>query len=204
MALTTYADIQDSIRRWLWDREDLSGMIPDFIVLCEERLNNVLRVAQMEASASITLTNGSGPLPTDYLAWRTVKTQDNPTRQLEWAEPDWVENHYYAESGAAPATFFTIVGSTIKTYRTSSANLTMGYYQKIPALASNASGNWVTSRAPSIYLYGALMAAAPFLDDDTRLATWAQLFKNAVEELKSSDVTARYAKTTMRINGATP
>jgi hypothetical protein len=206
MALTTYADIQDSIRRHLWDRDDMSGMIPDFIVMgVEARLNRTLRVRQMETSASITLTNGSGPLPTDYLAWRTVKTQDSTTRQLEWAEPDWAEDHYYAQTAAAPSNHFTIVGSTIKTYPTSSSNLTMGYYQKIPAIASNVTGNWITTGGDGdIYVYGAMVAAAPFLDDDTRLATWAQLFKNAVEELKASDVTGRYAKTKMRINGSTP
>jgi hypothetical protein len=205
MALTTYADIQDSIRRWLWDREDLAGMIPDFIAMCEARLNRTLRVRQMETSASITLTNGSGSLPTDYLAWRTVKTQDSPTRQLAWAEPDWAENYYHAQTAAALSNHFTIIGSTIKTYPTSSSNLTMGYYQKIPALASNVTGNWITTGGDGdIYVYGALLAGAPFLDDDERLVTWGTLFKNSVEELKSSDVTARYAKSIMRISGATP
>jgi hypothetical protein len=183
----------------------LAGMIPDFIAMCEARLNRTLRVRQMETSASITLTNGSGSLPTDYLAWRTVKTQDSPTRQLAWAEPDWAENYYHAQTAAALSNHFTIIGSTIKTYPTSSSNLTMGYYQKIPALASNVTGNWITTGGDGdIYVYGALLAGAPFLDDDERLVTWGTLFKNSVEELKSSDVTARYAKSIMRISGATP
>ncbi len=204
MALTTYDDIQGAIRRYLWDREDMSGMIPDFIVMTEARLNSVLRVAAMEASSSITLTSGSGSLPSDYLAWRRVLTQDSPVRELRWVEPGWAEAQYYGRTSAELSDHFTIIGSTIKTYPISATDLTLAYYQKIPALASNTTGNWVTSRDPRLYIYGALVEASPFLDDDERIMTWGALFKAAVEELKQSDKTARYAKSTMRVNGTTP
>ena len=144
MALTTYQDIQDTLKKYLWDRTDISGLVPDFIVMAESRMNSTLRLSAMEASTSITLTSGSGSLPSDYLAWRAVNDQGNPVRALSWAEPDWAEDHYIAQTAATLSSHFTIVGSTLRTLAPSSTNVTLKYYQKIPALASNTTGNWVT------------------------------------------------------------
>src|SRR5262245_44484941 len=142
MALVTYAEIQAKIARELWDRDDLTNDIIDSIKLLESDLNDTLRVAQMEASANVTLTAGSGSLPADYLELRRVVAQSNPTRWLELAEPGWAEDYYYGwGTAAAPPDHYTIVGNTIKTYPTSSSNLTLQYYQVIPPLASNPSGN---------------------------------------------------------------
>lgn len=203
MALVSYAEVQAKVARYLWDRDDLTADIVDAIVLCEARLNNILRCAQMETSGTITLTSGSGSLPSDYLQWRRVVTQDSPVRVLEFAEPDWALE-MYPDTAAAPSCYFTIIGSTIKTFPTSSANLTMHYYQKIPALVSNTAGNWVTSRSPGLYIYGTLLELAPFLDDDPRLTTWGQMFERGVSELETSDIGHRYAKAAMRPVMATP
>lgn len=203
MALTTYTQIQDSIRRYLWDRNDLAGQIPDFIALCEARLNDTLRVSQMETSASITLTSGSGSLPSDYLAYRRVLTQDSPVRDLQLAGPAWAD-HEYPDTASGLADFFTIAGTTLKTYPPSSSNVTLYYYQKIPALASNTTGNWVTSRSPGLYIYGSLIEASPALDDDPRAQTWALLFKESVDGLQRADTAHRYNRVNMRVRGYMP
>lgn len=203
MPMADYAQLQDSIKSWLWDREDLAGRVPDFIVMAEADFNDELRVAQMEVSVTVTLTNGAGPLPVDYLAWRRVLSQDSPVRKLEFADPSWAEDHYMAQTGA-PAWHFTISGSTITTYPMSPANLTLLYYQKIPALSSSNLTNWLLTRKPQAYLYGALVHAAPFLDDDDRLQTYAALRKVALDSLQGTDMVGRYGKAVQRPPGATP
>jgi hypothetical protein len=203
MALADYAQLQDAIKGWLWDREDLAGRVPEFITFAEADFNDELRVGQMELSATVTLTNGVGPLPNDYLAWRRVMTQDSPVRVLEFADPAWAEDHYVARA-AEPAWHFTISGSTIKTYPTSVPNLTLLYYQKIPSLSSSNVTNWLLTRKPQAYLYGALVHAAPFLDDDERLQTYGALRKVALDSLRETDVVGRYGKAVARPPGATP
>ena len=203
MALTTYSDIQDAVKRWCWDRSDLAGMVPDAIVLAESRMNNSIRVAQMEAMTSITLTDGSGELPPDYLAWRRINSTDPCARNLEYLNPDLASDTYPHEIGGL-ASFFTVIGNTVKTYPASGGPLSLTYYQKIPALASNIAGNWVTNRVPGLYLYGSLLELAVFFDDDERIATWGTLYDRSMKELQGSDVTARYAKVSMRIKGVTP
>jgi hypothetical protein len=41
--------------------------------------------------------------------------------------------------------------------------------------------------APDVYLYGALLQAAPYLKDDARISTWATLYTSAMEDLQVAD-----------------
>ncbi len=204
MALSTYTELKAAVARWLWDRDDLTSDIVDFITMAEADFNSKLRVREMEASATVTLTSGSGSLPSDYLAWRRVLTTDSPVRELEWLEPSVAEDYFYADTAAGLSNYFTIIGANIKTYRTSNANVTLLYYQKIPALTGSNATNWLLTRCPQAYLYGALVHAAGMLDDDERIQTWGAMQRVALETLMQQDVQGRYAKSVARIKGATP
>lgn len=203
MPLQTYSDVQEAVKQWCWDRSDIAGRVPDAIILAESRMNNSIRVAQMETSATITLVDGSGELPLDYLAWRRINSPDSCTRNLEYLDPD-VASDTYPHGTSSLANFFTIIGNTVKTYPTASGTLNLTYYQKVPPLHLNTAGNWVTNRMPGLYLYGSLLELAVFFDDDERIATWGTLYDRSMKELQGSDVTARYAKVAMRIKGVTP
>jgi hypothetical protein len=200
--LTTYAEVQEGVARYL-QRDDLVGHIPDFIVMAEARFNSILRVSQMETSATITISSGSGSLPTDYLAWRRVYANSSPVIELEAIDPG-LAIHQFPDTSAGTPAFFYVAGSSIYTKPVSSSNLIMQYYQKIPALASNTTGNWVTSRSPQLYLYAACLEAAPMIDDDQRITTWGLLLERSINELHQSDTTGRYAKVATRVRGETP
>lgn len=58
MALSTYSEIKASVARWL-NRDDMTALIPDFITMAESRLNDRLRLAPMEKSATFTLDTGA-------------------------------------------------------------------------------------------------------------------------------------------------
>jgi len=201
--MITYDQVCAGIKRWCWDRKDLVDLIPDAILLAESRMNDSLRVAQMEAETTITLTNGSGPLPDDYLAWRRINSTDNPLRNLDYLDPDLASDTYPSGTSYL-SSFFTIVGNTVKTYPTSTGTLALTYYQQVPPLSENVAGNWVTRRKFGLYLYGALLELSVFFDDDERVVTWGTLYDRSMKELQGSDVTARYAKSAMRIKGVTP
>jgi hypothetical protein len=203
MALSNYAQLQESVANWLWDRTDLAGRIPDFIAMAESNFNHELRVRQMEAQDTITLTDGVGALPDDYLAWRHVYADASPLRSLEATDPDWAFTKYTDQAATDPW-FFYISGSSIYTRPVCSSDLIMLYYARIPPLAENPAGNWLLSACSDGYLYGALLHAAPFLDDDQRIQTWGTLRNEAIALLRQSDITGRYHKVAARIKGATP
>ncbi len=197
MALSTYHELLDSIGEWLW-REDLQVTARDCVVLCEEWVANTLRVPQMETAATVTLTDGAGTLPTDFLETRSAKAG---TTHLEWISPELALEKFGA---GGTGNFYTIVGSTLTCYSSGATDVTLAYYAKVPALTNAAPTNWLLTRAPSIYLYGSLVHAAPFMGDDARAGNWATLFTSGVNGLMNAGKLSAHIKGRTQRRGATP
>lgn len=206
MSLSNYANLQTAIITHAWRTGDteFAAAVPDFITLAEERFNSLLRVSNMETSATVTLTNGVGTLPTDYLEYRAiVGSVSGATVDLQVVPPDALAQlEPFGTTSQAP--YVSIVGNAITCYNSNVGNLSLTYYAKIPALSNSNTTNWLLTRAPSLYLYGALLEAAPFMMDDNRAQVWKQYFDAAVAALKSSDMGARFAKMKARVRGYSP
>lgn len=181
---------------------DFVAMVPTFIQLTESRINRTLRIAAMEQSASIILTDGAGPLPDDYLSARRIYA-GSPSVELQLVAPDWAGTEYPTNYGGV-ARHVTIVGNTIQTYPSSTGPVSLAYYAKIPPLTDAEPVNWLLTKAPELYLYGCLIEAAPYMMDDTRLQGWMTLFLGAMKDLRSEDGLGRYALGSARISGPTP
>jgi len=56
------------------------------------------------------------------------------------------------------------------------------YYAKQDPLRTT-DPSWYVTNAPEVLLYGALLESAPFIHNDERLPTWAELFKDSIDAL---------------------
>ena len=56
----------------------------------------------------------------------------------------------------------------------------MAYYQAITTLASDSDTNWLLTYEPDLYLYTALLHAAPFLQDQQRATLFGTLLAQQV------------------------
>jgi len=180
MAITTYAELQTAIGDWL-NRADLDQKIPDFIRLAESTLNDVLRQADMVTqSTGITITAGRATLPTDALEVvyaQVGSTEDEPLEQVSPQQLTMLRRTRTRD--AANPRFFAIIGRQIVVTPTpSSGTLDIDYYQRIPALTTSNTSNWLLDDAPHVYLYTSLLHATPFLMDDARY----QVFQNTVSQ----------------------
>ena len=180
MAISTYAELQTAIGDWL-NRADLDQKIPDFIRLAESTLNDVLRQADMVTqSTGITITAGRATLPTDALEVvyaQVGSTEDEPLEQVSPQQLTMLRRTRTRD--AANPRFFAIIGRQIVVTPTpSSGTLDLDYYQRIPALTSSNTTNWLLADAPHVYLYTSLLHATPFLMDDARY----QVFQNTVSQ----------------------
>lgn len=63
-------------------------------------------------------------------------------------------------------------------------------FKGVTALSSG--NNWLFTANPDVYLYGALLEAQPYLQDDARIATWAQIFEKVVAEVRRTDTTSGF------------
>lgn len=180
MAITTYAELQTALGDWL-NRADLDQKIPDFIRLAESTLNDVLRQADMVTQATnVTITAGRADLPVDALEIvyaQVTNTEDEPLEQISPQQLTMLRRTRTRD--AANPRFFAIIGRKIVVTPTpSSGGLDLDYYQRIPALTSSNTTNWLLTDAPHVYLYTSLLHATPFLMDDARYA----VFQNTVSQ----------------------
>lgn len=180
MAITTYAELQTAIGDWL-NRADLDQKIPDFIRLAESTLNDVLRQADMVTqSTGVTITSGRATLPADALEVvyaQVGSTEDEPLEQISPQQLTMLRRTRTRD--AANPRFYAIIGRQIVVTPTpSSGTLDIDYYQRIPALTTSNTTNWLLDDAPHVYLYTSLLHATPFLMDDARY----QVFQNTVSQ----------------------
>lgn len=180
MALTNYSELQTAIGDWL-NRADLDQKIPDFIALAESTLNDVLRSADMVTSTTAAITSGRATLPADALEIVYVQVADTEDEPLEQIAPQQLTMLRRTRTrDAANPRFYAIIGRQLVVTPTPSGSLSLDldYYQRIPALTSSNTTNWLLTDAPHVYLYTSLLHATPFLMDDARY----QVFNNTVSQ----------------------
>ena len=189
MALSTYAELKTSIGDWL-NRSDLTTAIPDFISLAEAQIERTLRTRQMIVRANASFDAQYGAVPSDFLEVKSLKlTSTNPQSPLSFLSIDALDNEMTKYTGSGKPKFFGVVGGQFRIVPTPDANYTteLTYYAKLTKLSSSVASNWLLSSSPDIYLYGSLLQAAPYLQDDARIQTWATLYERALNDLQTAD-----------------
>ncbi|RVH49334.1 phage adaptor protein [Sinorhizobium meliloti] len=182
-------------------REDIAHNFPRFLGLAELKLNRGLRVADMEVTDEISLIDGDGTLPADFLEAREVKNASGiPIRAVSLQQ---LTNSYMDRVGT-PAAAYAIVGSTIRVRPVSENDLTVTYYARIPALTPSNPTNWLLEKAADVYLF-ALVNEIAIWGKDVEGATAAQqLLMLAISGLKIEDERSRWGNAQLVVGGPTP
>ena len=180
--ITDYDTLQSAIADWL-NRADLTSQIQTFIQLAESDLNTRLRTRDMVIRAEATSDNEYVQLPADWLEAINLQIVDgkSPLRYVSMDEADIV----VARQEFTNTTFYSIMDNAIELVPAPSddVDIEMVYYGKIPSLSDEEPTNWLLTKAPDVYLYGALSHAAPFIMDDQRMPMFAQLYLARTEAL---------------------
>ena len=189
MALTTYAELKTSIGDWL-NRSDLTSVIPDFISLAEAQIERTLRARQMIVRANASFDAQYGAVPADFLETKSLKlTSTNPQTPLEFLSIDALDQKAAEYTASGKPRFFGVVGGQLRIVPTPDSTYTteLTYYAKLSKLSTSNTSNWLLASSPDIYLYGSLLQAAPYLQDDARIQTWATLYERALNDLQTAD-----------------
>jgi hypothetical protein len=202
MALGTYAQLKTSIADWL-NRSDLTSAIADFIMLAEAEFNRTVRVRQMIVRANATLDSEYTQLPSDFLQMENLVLLTTTPTKLEFLSDEQSDDFYtrYFSAAGTPR-YYTIIGDTFKAVPspgTDTTQVQMTYYGKIAALSDNNTTNWLLTKHPDLYLYGALLQSAPYLQDDSRIPVWNAAYERGIEAMKLEQERANYSGTTPRV-----
>jgi len=194
MAISSYSELQTAVSNWL-DRPDLAGIIPDFIFLAEAKFNRRLRTMEMESRATTDTIAGQAfyALPDDALAITNIQLNTNPKTVLERYTKEQVDREY--ATGTGQPRVFTLNANQIELGPSPDSNyeLEISYYEEIPVLSDTNTTNWLLDQAPDLYLYGALMEAAPYVKDKDAIVFWSQKYEATMKRIQSADVKDKWA-----------
>jgi hypothetical protein len=197
MALDTFAGLKATIADYL-NRDDLTSVIPSFITIAEAKFNRKLRTRQMVKRANGQIETAFFAYPSDWLQAKEFQLNTNPIVRLQFvteAYGDELKSNRYVSTGQP--VYYTITGTQLEFIPTpdSTYSAELTYYAKIPALSDSNTSNWLLAYAPDLYLYGALLEAAPYLKDDERLAVWSQMYINSLGDIEVADQRASVSST---------
>jgi len=201
MSITTYTELQRAIENWL-NTPAVAQDIPSFIDLAEAKFNRRIRDYRMVKRATATVDTGYFVVPTDWLENIRFQLNTTPITTLEYVTPDQAAEEKVIFSSTGRPKFFTMIGSQFQVVPAPDSNTYTGeltYYSSIPALTDETTSNWLLAAAPDVYLYGALMEAAPYLGEDNRTQVWGTMLEQALNAIQIESDRARIGSSSIRM-----
>lgn len=200
MALDTYNGLISEAPHWLFDRDDLTSQWANFIRMFEAKMNRTLFCRQMEQRSTTPVNLSSAEpefisLPSDFQTMRRLRiTSATGKPNIKYATPAQLDSMREKDDTAGTPQFFTIFGTEIELYPTPNEAFTLEliYRKNIAALSVANQSNWLLQLAPDLYLYGALLEAAPYLHEDERIPVWANAVAGGVQQINALSEQATY------------
>lgn len=163
-------------------RKYIGGIISD--LEANDIVNGLAYEIVYDGTRYLLCPRGGYPLPSRYISSRRLllEGQDEPALDFLPSVDFWRE---YASNTSGPPKAFTVEGDYI-VWGPPSDGLYAGkflYYRRFVAMSANADTNWLVQNRRAVYVYGALLEAAPFLGNDPRILTWSTLYDDAVEKV---------------------
>ena len=193
----TYDNLTSTMYQYL-ERNDTAvvNQVPVAISLCEYEIAQQIKTLGQLNVAESTLTAGN-PVVAKPARWRktvSMKYTDASgnkqpiyLRKYEYLTAYWPNN-----TNTAPPIYYADYDYDhwyLSPTPDQSYDFEVLFYERILPLSSTNQTNWLTQNAPNALLFGTLLQMTPFLKNDTRIPTWQQMYQNALNMLKSEDIT---------------
>ena len=180
MALTNYSELQSAVADFL-NRDDLTSIIPTFISLAEAQISRDLMHWKQQKRVVTTLNERYEALPSNVLKVNNLIIDD--IKPLKPASDSVIGRYKHKrENVSGEPVYYTLNSGQIEFIPAPDQDyeLTMIYTARITSLSDEVDSTWLLTDYPDIYLYGALLQSAPYLQEDARIQVWAQLYSAAV------------------------
>ena len=194
--ITDYGTLKETVRQFLFDRDDLGEQIEYFIDHGERSIYRRLRCPSNEATA--TWNAHVTPidyitLPGDYLEAKLVTVDGRPIQRISDID---LTHRLAVKPGAGRVKSFARLNERMYFHPPPDAvyEVQMIYWGDFSGqFTSDTSTNPILAIAPDLYLYGALLQAEPYLGNDERVQIWQGMFEKGLTELNHQTDEAEYA-----------
>jgi hypothetical protein len=141
----------------------------------------------------ILAPQGGALLPSNFLQLRRSYLDISSGKRLNFFDPSvfW-ERNVADDSGQMSA--FTIEGDFLVAAPVpdGSTYARLLYYRRFTALSSDSDTNWILTNARGLYLYGALLEAYTFLEDDAGQLKYAAMYEDELARAHAADRKSRF------------
>jgi len=190
--ITNYATLKTAIADYL-ARDDLTTFIPNFVQNAENKLRRTLNLRNEETALSVSVSSGVAAVPTGFKALKFAYFDGSPTTPLKWVPLEELYNEYPTRTGATTPNLISRETTNFIFGPVAKAGTLKGVYFKKQDALETTDPSWYVTNAPEVLLYTSLMDAAPFIQDDPRIAVWQGLALDAIETLKAEQLNAEYS-----------
>lgn len=159
----------------------------------------------METAADLTITSAAQTvaLPTRYLRTRRLYLNTSPIAVLTYLPPFDFWQRYASGQTGQPVNF-TIEGENfvLGPFPDGSYTGKCLYYERPAALSGGSDTNWILTNARGLLLFATLAEAAPYLEDDSRLATWSATYDDLMDKVIAADKSDRHSGSPLQLQMA--
>lgn len=199
MPFTTFAELKTELTNWLGNSLH-SDSYNDFITLFEASACRKLHVRENTTTATVTMSSGTGTLPTDFLSAKRVTWTGSPAVELAYQHPTYLRALHPTTDQGYPSDY-TIEGGSIVVRPVNDTSLQVLYVQKTAAVSGTL--NWLFTKHPDAYLFGSLVEAEAFGVNNENAAFWKLRRDEVFDEILKQEFNHR-SPMAVRVMGATP
>lgn len=172
MTISTHAELVTAVSSNWKHRSDLSTIATDLIMIGEKWINRNVRSAEMETALSVTLSSGTGAVPTGFLGLKYAYVDGSPATPLEVRSPQQILVRFPQRSSEdKPKWIGYDAGSFIFGPFPDSEYTIKGTYYKRQGPLSSAVYDLFTNN-PDLFLFAALAEAEAYVGKDIRIPLW--------------------------------
>lgn len=196
--ITSNATLESEIAAWL-NRTDLTTQIPTFVQVAEKSLGRDERLRKLK-SATLTVDAEEENVPSDFHSLKSM-THDGGTYfgALDVVDASALPGIKARNGGVSGVpSHVAVLDGKFRFAPVPNATFTLDitYNQSIGSVTAGTS--WLFTASPDLYLYASLVAAAPFLHDDERLAVWSALLEKEIEAVRLETWNTHFSGTPVR------
>lgn len=192
MSITTYAELQTAVANWL-HRDDLTAIIPDFIALAESRINCDLQANVKETDATLVTVIGQdySALPTDFVSPIALNVLYS-VGSVQEDVPQFLPQFLNVSTAQSAPYQWAISGDVISYGQPLDQAYTIIFrYLGKFALSATATTNWLLTNHPDVYLWGSLLEAAIYAQDNDNMSLYGGKFENSLKFVKRKENRSR-------------
>ena len=197
--ITTYGGLKAGVLAWLARTGDalLDSRFDDFLLNCERRIyyghatddpanplrSDALRIPEMEtADPAFALTSGTVAQPATFLELISAQL-NSPQGPLQIVSQRTLDG--YGTQSLGGTRLIAVSGQNFRLLDAPTAGTaTLRYYQKLTT-PTGATVNAILTGYPDVYLYGCLIEAAVFTQDQPGALSYLQLYNASVAGLNA-------------------